>query len=114
MNGESGCRIELTCARTDGRSFIQCRDNELSTASKVFGSYGRVSGDCKTSLVIEISSLKGRSASRCRSEYDGSAAVIFLMRVASGTDTGFVEYSSGSRFVRIREMLQAFAPRSRT
>jgi hypothetical protein len=54
MNGQSGFKIEFTCDRREGRSFIQWIEREDSTASKVSGAYGRDSRLGTASLVIGI------------------------------------------------------------
>jgi hypothetical protein len=110
MKGASGLRTLFTCARTDGKSLIQCRLKLLKTASKVFAWNGSSSEVGRTSLIISISLLKGRSASRCSSVAEDSAAVILPTRLDRGPFSG----SSGDGSVRAFAMLHALAPRSRT
>jgi hypothetical protein len=58
--------------------------------------------------------LNGRSMSRFKRAGEVSAQIRESMRVASGSETGFSETGSGFGAVRMRAMLQALAPRSRT
>jgi hypothetical protein len=60
--------------------------------------------------MISISLLNGRSASRCSSVADESAAVILPTRFDRGPFSG----SSGDGCVSACATLHAFAPRSRT
>lgn len=120
MKGLSGLSTEFTCARTLGRSLTQCSDRDDRTASKVLGLYGRDSSSCRASRVSFIFELKGRSASRCRKPGDESAAVIWPIR-ERGCDDSDGETVLSDAFVagkllsaKIRAMLQAFAPKSRT
>lgn len=62
----------------------------------------------------DSSVLKGRSTSRCRSAGECSAQMRESMRVARGSETDSSEAVSGFGAVRMRAILQAFAPRSRT
>lgn len=63
-----------------------------------------------TSRTMSTSLLNGRSASRCSSAAEESAAVSVPMRLPRGPASG----ESGDGRVSCRARLQAFAPRSRT
>ena len=123
--GESGVRMRAIWERWEGRSLIQWREREERMAEKEEGGKGRGVLEVGSGRVRRVW-VKGRgeeerweSGSRWRRVGDGSADVRWERRVDRGAEEEGEEGASGGGAEawleeRMRAILQALAPRSRT